>query len=56
VKIVLNLEVDEDELDFTEEEWEKLSKNEKEFKLTVALNDWITKIDDWSQIWEFEES
>jgi len=55
MKIVLHLEVDEEELSISKEELYKLSKDERESLLTVAINDMIKDIDDWSQVWEFNE-
>ena len=51
MKIVLHLEVDEDEL-----EQDKLTEEDKKFWLSVALSEMIDEIEDWSQAWEFEES
>ena len=56
MKIVLHLEVDEKELILSEEDLANMSKYEKELDLSVALSNWIKEIDDWSQVWEYEES
>lgn len=55
MKIVLHLEVDEEELSLSEEDFAEMTKSEREFELTVAMNNYINQIDDWSQVWEFEE-
>ena len=46
MRIVLELEVDEDELSIDKEEWNKMTKSEKEFELSVAMNDYLNSIDD----------
>ncbi|MCK4819589.1 hypothetical protein KA005_27725 [bacterium] len=56
MKIVLHLEVDEDELNINALELSNMSEDEKELQLTIALSQWIKEIDDWSQVWEFKES
>jgi len=56
MKIVLHLEVDEEEISLSEEDFAEMTKDEREFELTVAMNDYIKNIDDWSQVWEFKES
>lgn len=57
MKIILHLEIDESEINFShQEDWNELTKDEKEFELTVAINEYINSIDDWSQVLEFEES
>ena len=56
MKAVLHLEVSENDISLSKEDWDKLSKFEKEFELSKALYDCIKRIDDWSQVFEFEEN
>ena len=56
IRIVLHLEIDEKELGLSETELKNLSNEEKRFRLSIALKDRLTRIDDWSKVWEYKES
>lgn len=55
MRVVLHLEVTENDISLSKDDWNRLSKFEKEFELSKALHDFINRIDDWSQLFEFDE-
>ena len=55
MKVILHLEVGENDTSLSKEEWNKLTKGEKEFELSKTLYNCINEIEDWSQFFEYIE-